>query len=64
MEEPIQELAPRISDCLMLIFAMQERGQKVSTSAVSLQLPFTMSAVVLSSRRKDLMGALVDGRAT
>lgn len=38
MQKPIQELAPRISDCLKLIHAMQERGQKVSTSAVSEQL--------------------------
>ena len=35
MQKSIQELAPRISDCLKLIYAMQERGQKVSTSAVS-----------------------------
>src|SRR5258706_9443081 len=35
MEDPIQELATRISDCLKVIYAMQERGQKVSTSAVS-----------------------------
>ena len=35
MEKPIQELAPRISDCLKLIYAMQEQGQRVSTSAVS-----------------------------
>jgi DtxR family Mn-dependent transcriptional regulator len=38
VQKPIQELAPRISDCLKLIHAMQERGQKVSTSAVSEQL--------------------------
>ncbi len=38
MKQSIQELAPRISDCLKLINAMQERGQKVSTSAVSEQL--------------------------
>jgi DtxR family Mn-dependent transcriptional regulator len=38
MHKPIQELAPRISDCLKVIFAMQERGQKISTSAVSEQL--------------------------
>ncbi|QBD82290.1 metal-dependent transcriptional regulator [Ktedonosporobacter rubrisoli] len=38
MHKPIQELAPRISDCLKLIYAMQERGQKVSTSAVSERL--------------------------
>ncbi len=38
MQKSIQELAPRISDCLKLIHAMQERGQKVSTSAVSERL--------------------------
>jgi DtxR family Mn-dependent transcriptional regulator len=38
VQKSIQELAPRISDCLKLIHAMQERGQKVSTSAVSEQL--------------------------
>src|SRR5689334_3048543 len=38
MQKPIQDLAPRISDCLKLIYALQERGQKVSTSAVSEQL--------------------------
>ncbi len=35
MHKPIQEMAPRLSDCLKLIYALQERGQKVSTSAVS-----------------------------
>jgi DtxR family transcriptional regulator, Mn-dependent transcriptional regulator len=38
MEEPIQELPPRISDCLKAIYDMQERGQKVSTSALSERL--------------------------
>ena len=38
MQKPIQELPPRISDCLKLIYAMQEEGQKVSTSAVSERL--------------------------
>ncbi len=38
MQKPIQDLAPRISDCLKLIHALQERGQKVSTSVVSEQL--------------------------
>jgi DtxR family Mn-dependent transcriptional regulator len=38
MQKPIQELAPRISDCLKLIYSMQEEGQKVSTSAVSERL--------------------------
>jgi DtxR family Mn-dependent transcriptional regulator len=38
MQKPIQELAPRISDCLKLIYAMQEQRQKVSTSAVSERL--------------------------
>jgi len=35
MEEPIQELTARISDCLKVIYYMQDLGQKVSTSAVS-----------------------------
>ena len=47
MEEPIQELAPRISDCLKVIFAMQERGQKVSTSAVSEQLGVSDATVTM-----------------
>lgn len=38
MQKPIQELAPRISDGLKLIYSMQEQGQKVSTSAVSERL--------------------------
>lgn len=38
MQKSIQELAPRISDCLKLIYTMQERGQKVTTSAVSERL--------------------------
>lgn len=38
MQKPIQELAPRISDCLKLIYSMQEHNQKVSTSAVSEKL--------------------------
>ncbi len=38
MHKSIQELTPRISDCLKLIYTMQERGQKVSTSAVSVHL--------------------------
>src|SRR5919204_5258070 len=38
MNEPIQDLSPRISDCLKVIYDMQERGQKVSTSAVSERL--------------------------
>jgi DtxR family Mn-dependent transcriptional regulator len=38
MQKSIQELAPRISDCLKLIYAMQEQGQKVSTSAISERL--------------------------
>ncbi|MEO7021329.1 MAG: metal-dependent transcriptional regulator [Ktedonobacteraceae bacterium] len=38
MQKSIQELAPRFSDCLKLIQSMQERGQKVSTSAVSERL--------------------------
>ncbi|HVB75407.1 MAG TPA: Nramp family divalent metal transporter [Ktedonobacteraceae bacterium] len=36
----------------------------ISQVVLSLQLPFTMAAVVLLSCRRDLMGELVDGRAT
>ena len=35
MHKPIQDLSPRISDCLKIIYMLQERGEKVSTSAVS-----------------------------
>jgi DtxR family transcriptional regulator, Mn-dependent transcriptional regulator len=38
VQKPIQELAPRISDGLKLIYSLQEQGQKVSTSAVSERL--------------------------
>src|SRR5437868_1712258 len=38
MQKPIQELAPRLTDGLKLIYAMQEQGKKVSTSAVSERL--------------------------
>ena len=38
MQKPIQELAPRISDCLKLIYTLQEHGQKVTTSLVSERL--------------------------
>lgn len=47
MEEPIQELAPRISDCLKVIYDMQERGQRVSTSAVSERLGVSDATVTL-----------------
>jgi DtxR family transcriptional regulator, Mn-dependent transcriptional regulator len=47
MEEPIQELAPRISDCLKVIYNMQERGQKVSTSAVSERLGVSDATVTM-----------------
>lgn len=47
MEEPIQELAPRISDCLKVIYDMQERGQKVSTSAVSERLCVSDATVTM-----------------
>src|SRR5438045_1177154 len=47
MEEPIQELAPRISDCLKVIYTMQERGQKVSTSAVSEDLGVSDATVTM-----------------
>src|SRR5260221_9294803 len=47
MEEPIQELAPRISDCLKVIYALQERGQKVTTSAVSEHLCVSDATVTM-----------------
>ncbi|HLQ28148.1 MAG TPA: metal-dependent transcriptional regulator [Ktedonobacteraceae bacterium] len=47
MHKSIQELAPRISDCLKVIFAMQERGQKISTSAVSEQLGVSDATVTM-----------------
>src|SRR5205807_3943238 len=47
MRKSIQELAPRISDCLKLIYAMQERGQKVSTSAISEQLGVSDATVTM-----------------
>ena len=55
MQKPIQELAPRISDCLKLIHAMQERGQKVSTSAVSEQLG--VSDATVTTMFKDFAAA-------
>jgi DtxR family Mn-dependent transcriptional regulator len=47
MEEPIQDLAPRLSDCLKIIYAMQERGQKVSTGAMSQQLGVSDATVTM-----------------
>lgn len=47
MDEPIQDLAPRISDCLKVIYDMQERGQKVSTSAVSERLGVSDATVTM-----------------
>jgi DtxR family Mn-dependent transcriptional regulator len=35
MDAPIQNLTPRISDCLKVLYALKERGQKISTSTVS-----------------------------
>ncbi len=55
MQKPIQELAPRISDCLKLIHAMQERGQRVSTSAVSEQLG--VSDATVTTMFKDFAAA-------
>ena len=47
MHKPIQELAPRISYCLKVIYAMQERGQKVTTSAVHEQLGVSDATVTM-----------------
>src|SRR5581483_122317 len=56
VQKPIQELAPRISDCLKLIYAMQERGQKVTTSAVSEQLGVSDATVTMMFRDFDKAG--------
>src|SRR5260221_3112558 len=47
MEEPIQDLTPRIADCLKVIYDMQEHGQKVSTSAVSERLGVSDATVTM-----------------
>src|SRR5437660_250479 len=47
MNKSIQELAPRISDCLKVIYSMQEHAQKVTTSAVSEQLGVSDATVTL-----------------
>lgn len=47
MEGPIQDLSPRIVDCLKVIYAMQEHGQKVSTSAVSERLGVSDATVTI-----------------
>src|ERR1700736_2314839 len=47
MHKSIQELAPRISDCLKVIYAMQERGQKVTTSAVHEHLGVSDATVTM-----------------
>src|SRR5260370_35287417 len=47
MDGPIQDLSPRISDCLKVIYTMQERGQKVSTSAVSERLGVSDATVTM-----------------
>lgn len=47
MEGQIQDLSPRISDCLKVIYKMQEQGQKVSTSAVSEQLRVSDATVTM-----------------
>jgi len=47
MDGPVQDLSPRISDCLKVIYSMQERGQKVSTSAVSERLGVSDATVTM-----------------
>src|SRR6266852_3984873 len=47
MNKSIQELTPRISDCLKVIYAMQERGLKVTTSAVHEQLGVSDATVTM-----------------
>jgi DtxR family transcriptional regulator, Mn-dependent transcriptional regulator len=55
VHKSVQELAPRISDCLKLIYSMQERGQKVSTSAVREQLG--VSDATVTTMFKDFAAA-------
>ncbi len=47
MEGPVQDLTPRIADCLKVIYDMQEHGQKVSTSAVSERLGVSDATVTM-----------------
>jgi DtxR family Mn-dependent transcriptional regulator len=47
MQKPIQDLSPRISDCLKVIYDIQERGQKVSTSAVRERLGVSDATVTM-----------------
>jgi DtxR family Mn-dependent transcriptional regulator len=56
MQKSIQELAPRISDCLKLIYTMQEQGQKVSTSAVSERLRVSDATATMLFKDFDTAG--------
>jgi DtxR family Mn-dependent transcriptional regulator len=47
VEGPVQDLTPRIADCLKVIYDMQEHGQKVSTSAVSERLGVSDATVTM-----------------
>jgi DtxR family Mn-dependent transcriptional regulator len=47
MDGSVQDLSPRISDCLKVIYSMQERGQRVSTSAVSERLGVSDATVTM-----------------
>lgn len=47
MHKSIQELPPRISDCLKVMYDMQERGQKVTTSAVRERLGVSDATVTM-----------------
>jgi DtxR family Mn-dependent transcriptional regulator len=47
MHKSIQELPPRISDCLKAIYDMEERGQKVTTSAVHDRLGVSDATVTM-----------------
>ena len=56
MHKSIQELTPRISDCLKLIYTMQEEGQKVSTSAVSVRLGVSDATATMLFKDFDVAG--------
>ena len=53
MQKPIQDLSPRISACLKVIYNMQERGQNVSTSAVRERLAELAEHIIVTSENVD-----------
>src|SRR5215468_12590785 len=56
MDGSVQDLSPRISDCLKVIYSMQERGQRVSTSAMSERLGVSDATVTMMFKDFDAAG--------